>query len=198
MLDSDLSFSFRIRYRNKGTTTQSGTLVYGYDTTEVDFVTTTPPASNQTINSFSWDFTDLKPFESREVTIVINFTGFYLTNFGHAATVTPNDTEATIADNTISLSHEVMCCLLNTPETTFSNYFTMYPNPTRNILNIKLKQSVNVSSFTIYNMYGQIVKTIPYQNEELTKINITNLKSGQYFITIATDKTLFTNRFIKQ
>jgi hypothetical protein len=47
-------------------------------------------------------------------------------------------------------------------------------------------------------MYGQIVKTIPYQNEELTKINITNLKSGQYFITIATDKTLFTNRFIKQ
>ena len=47
-------------------------------------------------------------------------------------------------------------------------------------------------------MFGQKVKTIPYRNTELTTIDVTNLKSGQYFMKIATDKNTFTTRFIKE
>ena len=45
---------------------------------------------------------------------------------------------------------------------------------------------------------GQKVKTIPYRNTELTSIDVTDLKTGQYFIRIATDKTVLTTRFIKE
>lgn len=198
LLDNDLSFSFRITYQNQGTTTQSGTLVYGYDTAEVTSVTTTPLATTQTSNSFTWNFTNLRPFETREIIVTVNFTGQYMYNFVHAATVTPNDTEATASDNTITLNQEVFCCLLSTPEAAFSDYFTMYPNPASNVLNMKLKKELAVSSFTIYNMFGQKVKTIPYRNTELTSIDVSDLKTGQYFIRIATDENVFTTRFIKK
>ncbi|QHI36628.1 Internalin-J [Kordia antarctica] len=198
LADNDLSFSFRIFYQNKGTTTQSGTLNYGFDNAEITMVTTTPVATNQTSNSLSWNFTDLRPFETREILVVLEFTGQGMHNFFHTATVTPSETEFTPSDNTISLTHEVFCCLLSTPESSFSDYFTMYPNPTKNTLNLKLKKNIAISSFTVYNMFGQKVKTIPYRNTELTSIDVTDLKTGQYFIRIATDKTVLTARFIKE
>lgn len=198
LVDNDLSFPFRIFYQNKGTTTQSGTLNYGFDNAEITMVTTTPVATNQTSNSLSWNFTDLRPFETREILVVLEFTGQGMHDFFHTATVTPAETEFTPSDNTISLTHEVFCCLLNTPEVSFSDYFTMYPNPTKNTLNLKLKKNIAISSFTIYNMFGQKVKTVPTRNTELTAIDVTDLKTGQYFIRIATDKTVFTKRFIKE
>ncbi|MGH1383304.1 T9SS type A sorting domain-containing protein [Kordia sp.] len=196
--DNNLSFSFRIRYKNKGTTTQSGTLSYGFDPTEVTSIDATPIANNQTSNSFTWNFTNLRPFETREILVVIQFTGQHMHSFPHSGTVTPNDTDFTPADNTTSFTHEVFCCLLSTPETAFSDYFTMYPNPTSNALNMKLKKELAISSFTIYNMFGQKVKTIPYRNTELTSIDVTDLKTGQYFIRIAAEETVFTTRFIKE
>ncbi|MFK7748868.1 MAG: T9SS type A sorting domain-containing protein [Kordia sp.] len=196
--DGDQSFSFRIRYRNKGTTTQSGTLDYGFNPAEVISIAATPVADNQTSNSFSWNFTNLRPFESRDIIVVIQFTGQYMHSFPHAATVTPTDADFTPADNTMALTHEVFCCLLSTPEAAFGDYFTMYPNPANDVLNMKLKKELAVSSFTIYNMFGQKVKTIPYRNTELTPIDVSDLKTGQYFIRIATDETVFTTRFIKQ
>lgn len=197
LLDTDLTFSFRIFYQNKGTTTQSGTLNYGFTTEEVTMVSSTPVAASQTSNILSWNFTGLRPFETREILVTIEFTGQNTHNFFHTATVTPSETDFTPADNTISLTHEISN-VLNTPAFTFSDYFTMYPNPTRNMLHMKLKKDILVASFSIYNMLGQKVKTITYRNEDLTTIDVTDLKSGQYFIRIATEKTLFTKRFIKQ
>ncbi|WP_298518727.1 T9SS type A sorting domain-containing protein [uncultured Kordia sp.] len=197
-LDSDQTFSFRIVCENKGTTTQSGTLYYGYNITEILSITTTPMGAEFGTGGLSWDFADLKPFETFEVLVVLNFTTQHSYTFNHSTIATSPQADVTLGNNEMMLTHDVFCCLLDTPELSFKDYFTMYPNPTREKLYLKLKQDLTISSFTIYNMFGQKVKTIPYKNTELTSIDVTDLKSGQYFIRIATDKTLLTTRFMKQ
>ncbi|AXG67935.1 internalin-J [Kordia sp. SMS9] len=197
-LDNDQTFSFRLVCENTGTTTQSGTLYYGYNITEVLSTTTTPMGTDFGVGGLSWSFTDLKPFETFEVLVVLEFSQLHYHNFNHSAIAISPQPDATLGNNEMMLVHEVSCCLLDTPTFSFKDYFALYPNPTNGRLNLKLKQQIDVSSLTIYNMFGQKVKTIPYQNQELTTIDVADLRSGQYFIKISTDKTLFTTRFIKQ
>lgn len=73
-----------------------------------------------------------------------------------------------------------------------ANEIKLYPNPTRSVLNIKMK--ANIKQATIYSVLGaQILQTTS------KTINTTNLKSGMYLITIENESgTVSTKRFIKQ
>ncbi|WP_100610513.1 T9SS type A sorting domain-containing protein [Confluentibacter lentus] len=63
------------------------------------------------------------------------------------------------------------------------DYFSMYPNPVKEELNINLNQGLELKQINIYNSLSQYL----YSTKEL-KINTDNLKSGMYFIEIVTDK----------
>jgi Secretion system C-terminal sorting domain/FG-GAP repeat len=63
------------------------------------------------------------------------------------------------------------------------DYFTMYPNPVKNILNIEINNGLELKQVNIYNSLSQYL----YSTKEL-KIDTNNLKSGMYFIEIVTDK----------
>lgn len=83
-----------------------------------------------------------------------------------------------------------------------SEGFSLFPNPTRNVLVLNIKESMGMASVTIFNIYGQLVwSTI--QNTSIKKeeiIDISSLKAGSYFIRIAssTDKNnSFGCQFIK-
>ena len=71
----------------------------------------------------------------------------------------------------------------------------MYPNPAKNVLNIQAKQDVAVNSIEIYNQLGQIVMAIT--NFE-TKIDVTDLASGTYFVKINTEKGSANSKFVKE
>ena len=78
----------------------------------------------------------------------------------------------------------------------FETNFTLYPNPAKDVLNIKVKNKIDVKSVSIYNTLGQIIMTtIHTENGE---INVSNLQSGNYFIKVFTDKGSLTAKFIKQ
>jgi hypothetical protein len=78
----------------------------------------------------------------------------------------------------------------------FETNFTLYPNPAKDVLNIKVKNEIDVKSISIYNTLGQIIMTtIHAENGE---INVSNLQTGSYFITLFTDKGSSTAKFIKQ
>ena len=57
---------------NQGTTILSGNATFGYDPSKLVYVSTNPAFSSQTVNSFTFDFTDLQP--SQMVTFSISFT----------------------------------------------------------------------------------------------------------------------------
>lgn len=86
--------------------------------------------------------------------------------------------------------------LLGTPDFDFADHFTLYPNPAKNTLNIHAKDAV-VHSINIYNILGQLVLAIP-NAENLSSIDVSDLKPGNYFIKINSDKGNASSKFIKQ
>ncbi len=71
---------------------------------------------------------------------------------------------------------------------------TVYPNPVKNIINIKNAQN---SQITINNLSGKIVyKNYSYNNIE--KIDLSFLNNGMYIISIKTDTSVITRKIIKK
>ncbi|KAF2337635.1 DUF7619 domain-containing protein [Flavobacterium nitrogenifigens] len=85
---------------------------------------------------------------------------------------------------------------LTTQDFDFSNYFALYPNPSSQILNISKTENIDIQSFEIYDVLGQIVLAIP--NAKITSsIDISRLRAGNYFIKVKSDKGSASMKFIK-
>ena len=84
---------------------------------------------------------------------------------------------------------------LSTQDFDFGNYFTLYPNPAKDVLNIQTKQDVAVNSIEIYNQLGQIVMAI---TNALNTIDVADLASGAYFVKINTEKGSANAKFVKE
>lgn len=63
--------SYLIKYKNKGTNKQSGKITFDFPQDVSKFVSAQPSISNSTTNLLSWNFTDLKPQEFREIRVVL-------------------------------------------------------------------------------------------------------------------------------
>jgi hypothetical protein len=75
-----------------------------------------------------------------------------------------------------------------------ANSFEIYPNPTNSILNIKSNnQQLQNATIEIKNTLGQIVYFDVYAHQ----INISDLPSGIYFITLNNKETKRTIKFVK-
>ena len=78
----------------------------------------------------------------------------------------------------------------------FDSYFRIYPNPAKDFLNIDVKQQIEVTSISIFNMLGQQILVIP--NAQQTKqVDVSSLKTGNYFIKMNTNKGISNAKFIK-
>ncbi|MBL0013013.1 MAG: T9SS type A sorting domain-containing protein [Flavobacterium sp.] len=72
--------------------------------------------------------------------------------------------------------------------------FSIYPNPTKDFLNINNSKKIQISKIIIYDLLGQIIsiKNI-YEN-----VNIQGLKSGMYIIEILSEGISKKIKFIKE
>jgi len=76
---------------------------------------------------------------------------------------------------------------------------TLYPNPTKNVLNIKLGTSNSLpDNYTIYNMLGQVVLQQSVAEINDLTVNTSSLSKGMYFIKIATENASTSLPFIKK
>jgi hypothetical protein len=330
--------TYKIIYKNKGNTTQSGTVNLVFNDAVLDLVVANPVTTSQSLNDLSWNFTNLLPFETREITLTLNVnapTDTPAVNDGDVldftTTITSPATDDTPNDNTITFhqtvvnsfdpndktcvegttisptmvgeyvhyvirfentgtypaenivvkdmidlskfdinslipikgSHEFVTnitagnkvefifeninlpfddanndgfvafkiktksslvvgdtfsnsaniyfdynfpIVTNTATTTiaalsvqdfvFSNYFSIYPNPVSEVLNISAKENIEVSSINIYNTLGQLALVIP--NAQNTKtVDVSSLTTGNYFIKINSNKGTSNTKFIK-
>jgi uncharacterized delta-60 repeat protein len=86
---------------------------------------------------------------------------------------------------------------LGTPDFNFAKYFTLYPNPTKADLNITAKEAINVKSISVYNTLGQLVLVVA-NADKVSKIDVSGLTSGNYFVKINSDKGNSNARFVKE
>ena len=62
--------SYKLIYKNKGTTTQSGQVGLVFNDNVLDFFSAFPAVSGQATHTLSWNFTNLKPLEVKEISII--------------------------------------------------------------------------------------------------------------------------------
>ncbi|ESU21185.1 hypothetical protein FEDK69T_25520 [Flavobacterium enshiense DK69] len=79
----------------------------------------------------------------------------------------------------------------------FDSYFMIYPNPVKNRLTIEATETLNISSIRIYNQLGQLVLDVP-NVQSISKLDVSALSSGTYFIKINSDRGVSNAKFIKQ
>ena len=75
------------------------------------------------------------------------------------------------------------------------NYFTIYPNPVNEVLNLNTKQATEVYSLTIYNLLGQQVQTT---TNPTNTVDVSSLKTGNYIVKVVTDKGVSSSKFVKE
>ncbi|GAB1856451.1 hypothetical protein MHTCC0001_12860 [Flavobacteriaceae bacterium MHTCC 0001] len=71
------------------------------------------------------------------------------------------------------------------------NYFSYFPNPVKNILNIQLKNGLGLKQATIYNLQGQHLFTT-----KQTQIDVSNLPKGIYFVNVETNIGISADKII--
>lgn len=328
--------TYKLFYRNKGNQVENGTVSLTFDDARLDYVSSNPVYYSSAVNNFTWNYTNLQPFETREIALVLNVNSPIETpavNNGdvlnYTATITTSNTDETPLDNTFTLDQTVVgsydpndkTCLegetiapsevgkyvhyvirfentgtypaenivvkdmidlskfdittlvplksshdfftrisgnkvefifeninldfndstndgyvvfkiktlpslvlgdtftnnaniyfdynfpittntytttvaaLSTQDFDFGTYFTLYPNPTKDILNIQTKQDVVINSVEIYNQLGQIVMAT---TNVVNSVDVANLASGAYFVKVNTEKGSANAKFVKE
>jgi len=108
------------------------------------------------------------------------------TDMGYARA--PNGTGPfVIQDPTFNMNNESTTAVF---ENNAKHGFSLFPNPATNLIFLKGDISA-IEKIEVFNIFGQ--KVLSQYN--INKINISNLKSGMYFIKINSNQTL---KFIKQ
>jgi hypothetical protein len=64
--------NYKLVFKNKGTNVQTGTVNFAFDDAVLDFVSSDSTTISQTIGNLSWSFVNLQPFETREISLVLN------------------------------------------------------------------------------------------------------------------------------
>ncbi|WP_452231736.1 FG-GAP-like repeat-containing protein [Lacinutrix sp. MEBiC02595] len=104
--------TYRIVYKNIGTTTMSGTVTYEFDDTKLYFVEATESVASQTTNTLTFDYSDLNPFETRIIDVVCSLFTLPTTNLGDilnaSATIEPITGDNTPEDNIFLLNQTVI------------------------------------------------------------------------------------------
>jgi len=103
---------YKLIYKNVGTTTQSGTVTFEFDDSLQSLVSANPAADASTANTLTYNYTDLQPFERREVLIKLNIFTPGIVDGGDLlpliANITPTANDATLEDNTFEYNHFVV------------------------------------------------------------------------------------------
>jgi chitodextrinase len=112
--------------------------------------------------------------------------------------VTGSTWQADIAIDNISLTNTQASSNTNFADDSLFNLsdgsFKLYPNPTKNVLNVQLTTTVE-NSFRIINSIGQVVKTGKLKTNS---IEVSQLKTGVYLLEINDGEERLIKKFFKQ
>ena len=73
----------------------------------------------------------------------------------------------------------------------------LYPNPAKEYVDIRVDGNVNVTSMEVYDVYGKLINAMNVV-ETPTRINVSNLANGMYFVRVNTEAGMVTKTFVKK
>jgi hypothetical protein len=107
--------NYTIIYQNKGNQVENGAITLDFNDAVLDLVSANPTFSSQATNSMIWNYTNLQPFETRTINLVLNVnspTESPEVNNGdilnYTASITPITTDEFVSDNNSTLNQTVV------------------------------------------------------------------------------------------
>lgn len=160
---------YKILYKNKGLTMQSGSINLSFNDSVLDFISANPAISSQVTNTLTWNYTNLLPFESREILVTLNLNSPLETPPVNSGDILSYNalisglTDEDPIDNTAILNQTVVnsfdpndkTCLEGTTITTsmvgkYVHYLIRFENNgTANAQNIVVKDMIDTNKFDI-------------------------------------------------
>ncbi|MBC5833522.1 T9SS type A sorting domain-containing protein [Flavobacterium sp. F372] len=131
--------------------------------------------------------------------IFVNFPPTGCNVFFVRSRCSPTDASSWVALGSLGCSTNVYSYLATLSNNSFSlnldnNELQIFPNPSKDILNINLTNK-NATSISIYNSLGQLVLSVIQPKSTL---NVSELKTGTYFMKVNFENETKTVTFIKE
>jgi hypothetical protein len=184
---------YKIIYKNKGTAAQSGSVNLSFDDSRLDYVSAVPSLTTQATSSLSWSFSNLLPFETREILVTLNVNSPAQTpavNSGdvltYTATVTgandetPNDNVSTLNQTAVNaFDPNDKTCIEGTTVSPsmvgqYVHYIVRFENDgTANAQNIVVKDMIDTTKFDISSL-------IPLSGSASYTTRITNTNQVEF------------------
>ena len=82
-------------------------------------------------------------------------------------------------------------------ESWLENSVNLYPNPAKEYVDIRVDGDLNVTMMEVYDVYGKLVNTVNVIDNP-TRINVSNLANGMYFVRVTTEAGAVTKTFVKK
>ncbi len=74
---------------------------------------------------------------------------------------------------------------------------SLYPNPAREYIDIRVDGDLNVTMMEVYDVYGKLINTVNVIDNP-TRINVSSLANGMYFVRVTTEAGSVTKTFVKK
>ncbi|HEX8576263.1 MAG TPA: T9SS type A sorting domain-containing protein [Flavobacterium sp.] len=114
----------------------------------------------------------------------------------YSATPSSNAAPASITYDNFRVTATPTENLLGTAEFLASK-FSVYPNPSNNVINIANDGNMLLNAVTITDLNGRTVKSVPLNNVATVQVNIADLSAGMYMMNIVSDQGTVTKKIIK-
>ena len=101
--------------------------------------------------------------------------------------------ENTISDWTDTVNLMVLCGI----DDYLQSRVSLYPNPAKEYVDIRVDGDLNVTAMEVYDVYGKLVNTV-IVNDNPTRINVSGLADGMYFVRVTTEAGAVTKTFVKK
>ena len=100
-------------------------------------------------------------------------------------------------DNLLANANATLSILSNSDFNVTTLNFSVSPNPANDFINISNTDNILVSGISITDLNGRVVKQNSYVNISDIQVNVSDLASGMYMMTITSDKGTFTKKIVK-
>jgi hypothetical protein len=77
------------------------------------------------------------------------------------------------------------------------NSVTLFPNPAMEYVDVRIDGDVNVTTLDVYDVYGKLIRNVNMIDNP-TRINVSSLANGIYFVRVTTDAGMVTKTFVKK
>ena len=106
------------------------------------------------------------------------------------------DYQVTITQENCEVISECVSFVVGVEEIASRIEINVYPNPTHDVLNVKVLGTFGDCSFTVYDTFGRAVMSSQMTNPSI-QLNAEELALGSYLIVLYAKNSIFTQSFVK-